>query len=174
MAFSVLNRKPDSGLGNVRSSPGDPSRNVDWILLLGQSILIVIGCLTVYSASRTKGVDQPYEFLFAQRQVVFVIIGALLTLVDLSAREYLEKGQIARFLCVFLPGLSLVQIGGSFPEMTATAGASWLLAFGLSHIRPWGRTQFQQQPDEQEPASDDDEEVEKFSERDRRPRATSV
>ena len=33
MALTFLARRPDSGLGNIRSSPGDPSRNVDWILL---------------------------------------------------------------------------------------------------------------------------------------------
>ena len=35
MGLSMLQRKPDSGLGNIRSSPADPSRNIDWVLLLG-------------------------------------------------------------------------------------------------------------------------------------------
>ena len=34
MGLSMLQRKPDSGLGNIRSSPADPSRNIDWVLLL--------------------------------------------------------------------------------------------------------------------------------------------
>ena len=28
-----LQRKPDSGLGNIRASPASPSRNIDWVLL---------------------------------------------------------------------------------------------------------------------------------------------
>ena len=31
MALNMLSRKPDSGLGNIRASPGSPSRNIDWI-----------------------------------------------------------------------------------------------------------------------------------------------
>ena len=30
MGLTFLHRKADCGLGNIRSSPGDPSRNVDW------------------------------------------------------------------------------------------------------------------------------------------------
>ena len=53
MALTFLSRRPDSGLGNIRSSPGDPSRNVDWVLLGTQGLLTVIGCFIVYSASWT-------------------------------------------------------------------------------------------------------------------------
>ena len=42
MALSMLSRKPDSGLGNIKASPGSPSRNIDWILLLAQSALAII------------------------------------------------------------------------------------------------------------------------------------
>ena len=37
----LVRRKPDSGLGNIRSSPAAPSRNVDWALLLAQAALTV-------------------------------------------------------------------------------------------------------------------------------------
>ena len=50
MALTFLQRKPDSGLGNIRSSPSDPSRNVDWVLLLLQMSLAVIGCFVIFSA----------------------------------------------------------------------------------------------------------------------------
>ena len=36
MATSFLSRKPDSGLGNIGASPGDPSRNIDWVLMSAQ------------------------------------------------------------------------------------------------------------------------------------------
>ena len=51
---SLLQRKPDSGLGNIRASPADPRRNVDWVLMLVQGLLTVIGCAVVYSATRTR------------------------------------------------------------------------------------------------------------------------
>ena len=105
MAFSVLNRRPDSGLGNVRSSPGDPSRNVDWVLLVAQAALTVIGCLTVYSASRTK-VSNPY--LFATRQVVFVIIsiGAMLLIMSLDYSWLRERARA--FYVASLVSLGLI------------------------------------------------------------------
>ncbi len=54
MALTFLQRKPDSGLGNIRSSPGDPSRNIDWVLLLTQGVLTVDGLLR-----RLLGVAHP-------------------------------------------------------------------------------------------------------------------
>jgi rod shape determining protein RodA len=75
MALTFLTRKPDSGLGNIRSSPGDPVRNVDWVLLVTQGLLTVIGCLIVYSASRTRLSADPYAFV--TRQVVFAIVGCV-------------------------------------------------------------------------------------------------
>ena len=50
----MLQRKPDSGLGNIRSSPADPSRNIDWVLHVAQAALTVIGCFVVFSATRTR------------------------------------------------------------------------------------------------------------------------
>ena len=48
-------RKPDSGLGNIRASPGSPSRNIDWVLLLAQGgARRSSGCSSIYSASYTK------------------------------------------------------------------------------------------------------------------------
>ena len=63
--MTFLQRKPDSGLGNIRSSPGSPSRNIDWVLLFAQSALSVIGLAVIYSASHTKFSD---PFLFVTRQ----------------------------------------------------------------------------------------------------------
>ncbi len=100
MAFSVLNRRPDSGLGNVRSSPGDPSRNIDWLLMLAQAALVVVGCFTVYSASRTKvtgGSDVPFGYLYATRQVIFVIIAAAAMLFVMSL-DYAWLRERAKFL----------------------------------------------------------------------------
>src|SRR5262245_40392882 len=75
MSLTFLSRKADSGLGNIRSSPGDPVRNVDWVLLITQGVLTVIGCLVVYSASRTRIAEDP--FAFVTRQVVFAIVASV-------------------------------------------------------------------------------------------------
>jgi rod shape determining protein RodA len=75
MALTFLSRKPDSGLGNIRSSPGDPVRNLDYVLLLMQGALTIIGCFVVYSASRTQIAGDPYAYV--TRQVVFAIIACV-------------------------------------------------------------------------------------------------
>lgn len=81
---TLLHRKPDSGLGNIRASPASPWRNVDWVLLLVQGLLTVIGCATIYSATRTRRAD-PFQFL--QRQVIFVVL-ATIVLVVVIAIDY--------------------------------------------------------------------------------------
>jgi rod shape determining protein RodA len=85
VALTFLVRKPDSGLGNIRSSPGDPSRNVDWVLLVTQGLLTVIGCFVVFSASRTRIPGDPYAFV--TRQVVFAIIAGVV-MVAVMAVDY--------------------------------------------------------------------------------------
>jgi rod shape determining protein RodA len=75
MTSTFLIRRPDSGLGNIRRSPGDPSRNIDWVLMFVQWLLIAIGCFVVFSASRTRIEGDPYAFV--NRQVVFAIVGAV-------------------------------------------------------------------------------------------------
>jgi len=68
-----VSRRPDRGLGNIRSSPGDPSRNIDWVLLIAQGALTVAGCFIVFSASWTTVEGDPYAFV--TRQVLFAIVG---------------------------------------------------------------------------------------------------
>jgi rod shape determining protein RodA len=81
VGLSLLHRRPDSGLGNIRSSPGAPSRNIDWTLLIGQGLLTVIGCCVVFSATRTQSGD-PY--LFVTRQVVFAIVATVVMVVVMA------------------------------------------------------------------------------------------
>eukprot|EP01041_Mallomonas_annulata_P020823 gene20823-40728_t len=93
MTLTFLQRKPDSGLGNIRSSPSDPSRNVDWLLMLVQAALAAIGCFVIYSASRTK---QPDPFTYVTRQVVF-LIAAVIAMVVVMAIDYETLRERARF-----------------------------------------------------------------------------
>ena len=68
----------------------------------------------------------------------FALIGFLLTLVDRSAALALHGGNAMRFAVWFLPGVSLLNIGGSFVEATSTAGAALIMAaligFLLRHL----------------------------------------
>jgi rod shape determining protein RodA len=131
MAFSVLNRRPDSGLGNVRSSPGDPSRNLDWILLLVQATLVVVGCMTVYSASRTKGIELPYGYTFVTRQVVFVIVGVAVMAFVMSL-DYAWLRERARFLY----GLTIVSLVLVFLLAKVSNGAQLSFDLGPINIQP--------------------------------------
>lgn len=131
MAFSVLNRRPDSGLGNVRSSPGDPSRNVDWVLLLTQAALVVCGCLTVYAASRTKGADLPYGYLYATRQVIFVII-SILAMFAVMSLDYAWLRERARFFY----GLTIVLLMLIFLLAKVSNGAQLSFDVGPIKLQP--------------------------------------
>ncbi len=95
MALTFLSRKPDSGLGNIRSSPGDPSRNVDWVLMITQGALTVVGCFIIYSASRTRIAGDPYAFV--TRQVVFAI-AACVAMAAVMAVDYEWFKERAAFL----------------------------------------------------------------------------
>jgi len=133
MAFSVLNRRPDSGLGNVRSSPGDPSRNVDWVLLFAQSALVVCGCLTIYSASRTKAVGQnlPYGYQFVTRQVIFVIV-AIVVMLFIMSLDYAWLRERAKFFY----GVTIMLLVMIFLLAKVSNGAQLSFDIGPINLQP--------------------------------------
>jgi len=116
----MLHRRPDSGLGNIRSSPGDPSRNIDWILLGAQILLTVAGCFVVYSATRTDPDIDPY--LYVTRQVVFAIAAAVVMFVVMSIDyELLRERARTVYGITVLALLALLVLGktgaaGSFAD----------------------------------------------------------
>lgn len=100
MPVGLLQRKPDSGLGNIRSSPGSPSRNVDWVLLTAVAALSLIGLAIIYTSSRTKyapGATVPYGFTFVTRQEIF-LIAAVIGMVVVMSFDYEWWKDHARFL----------------------------------------------------------------------------
>ena len=110
MARTLISRRPSSGLGNIRRSPGDPSRNVDWVLLVTQFLLMVIGCFVVYSASRTRIEGEP--FAFATRQVVFGIIGLVAMVVVMSIDyETLKDRAVSIYIATIAMLVLLLLIG---------------------------------------------------------------
>lgn len=128
MSLTFLQRKPNSGLGNIRSSPSDPSRNVDWVLMITQAALMAIGCAVIYSASRTKQSD-PY--LYVTRQVIFVIAAVVVLIVVMSI-DYEWLRERARFFYgVTLMILVLVIIAG-----TVSGGARLSFDLGPINIQP--------------------------------------
>jgi hypothetical protein len=66
--------------------------------------------------------------------VVFLVIGVLVATFDRFAARSLARGDAARFLLWYLPGLSLLQIGGSFVEVTSSAAAAIVVAAVLNHV----------------------------------------
>jgi len=47
MAFALFERSPSSGLGNIRRSYGEPSRNIDWVLMIAVAVQTTIGAVIV-------------------------------------------------------------------------------------------------------------------------------
>jgi hypothetical protein len=66
--------------------------------------------------------------------VGFLVIGALLALVDRGAIRMLRSGNVRGFTLWYLPGLSLLQVGGSFVEITSTAAAGFAMALVLNYV----------------------------------------
>jgi hypothetical protein len=60
--------------------------------------------------------------------VVFVILGGVISYADRQAQQRLRAGAAGRFLRWYLPGLGLLQVGGSFSEATSTAAAALVVA----------------------------------------------
>jgi hypothetical protein len=71
--------------------------------------------------------------------ILFFILGAVLIWVDRWAALRLRQGDGNGFLVWYLPGLCLLQVGGSLSEMTAAAGASWLMAFTVNRVARYKR-----------------------------------
>jgi hypothetical protein len=66
--------------------------------------------------------------------MAFLVIGAVITLVDQNAADRIGKGQAGSFLMWYLPGQALLQVGGSFAEVTSTAAAAFVMTFVLSRL----------------------------------------
>ena len=103
MSLPIVRRRPDSGLGNIRSSLGSPQRNIDWSLLTSVVMLSVIGAFSIYSATFWKVDSDPYWF--ATRQVIFLIVAAVVLAVVMSF-DYTMLNDRAYFLY----GISLIAL----------------------------------------------------------------
>lgn len=64
----------------------------------------------------------------------FALFGTVLVYVDRSAFVWLYRGHAGRFAMWFMPGISLLVVGGSFVELTGTAAASAALVWLLRRV----------------------------------------
>jgi rod shape determining protein RodA len=98
IAERIIQRGPT--FGSLRRTPGDPRRNIDWVMMAAVVGIIAIALPIVYSTtykflpSRQRPLD---PFLYTQRQVIFVIVGGL-AMALVMALEYQWWKERARFL----------------------------------------------------------------------------
>jgi len=64
----------------------------------------------------------------------FLVIGVVVMRIDGKAARALHRGDVRSFVLWYLPGLSLLQIGGSFVDVTSTAAAGVVMAAALRHL----------------------------------------
>jgi hypothetical protein len=85
-----------------------------------------------FAVGTSVGIGQVMEFYvnFGTPGVVigFALIGLLLGLLDIAATHRLTAHNLHGFVLWFLPGISLLQVGGSLVEMTSSAAASVFVA----------------------------------------------
>ena len=129
MAYPILNRRPQSRLGNMRSGPGDPRRNIDWTMLAPVVLLGVIGAFAIYSATYWKVDADPYWFTV--RQVTFLIASAVV-LVIVMAFDY----QVLRERAFFLYGCSVIALLMVLSVGALKGGARLSFDFGPIAFQP--------------------------------------
>jgi hypothetical protein len=85
-----------------------------------------------FAEGTSVGIGQVMELYinFGLTSVVigFVVIGGVLAYLDETAVRALMRGDVRKFVLVYLPGLSLLNVGGSFVESASTAAAGLAVA----------------------------------------------
>lgn len=110
MSIPLLSRRPDSGLGNIRASPARPSRNIDWTLMFAALALATAGVFAIYSVTWFRYQD-PY--LFTTRQVVWLILAAIVLTVVMSLDYHWLKERAMFFYGCTLLVLALTLFAGA-------------------------------------------------------------
>ena len=106
----------------------DPVRNIDWILMIAVIVQSVIGLFIVFSATHLRLIDQNFDpFVYTQRQVIFVILGAATMAVVMALGHEWFRSQAALLYGGVVLLLVLVLVGGA-----VTGGAR--LAFDLGPV----------------------------------------
>jgi hypothetical protein len=64
----------------------------------------------------------------------FFVIGGLMSWIDVEAGRRLAGGDVGGVVPLFLVGIALLQVGGSFVEASASAGASLTVAWLINRF----------------------------------------
>jgi hypothetical protein len=65
---------------------------------------------------------------------VFALLGVVIALVDRRAGQHLSEGNWRSFVRWYLPGLSLLQVGGSFVELTSSVGTAIAVGYLVTRV----------------------------------------
>ncbi len=86
----------------------------------------------VFAEGTSVGVGQVMEFYinFGVWGILmgFLVMGALVGLIDEAAGERMFAGEWSSFILWFLPGITFLQVGGQLVEVTSSAAAALILA----------------------------------------------
>lgn len=86
-----------------------------------------------FAVGTSIGIGQVMEFYinFGTMGVLigFLVLGLIVTICDTCAAERLGSGDLHGFVLWYMPGLSLLQVGGSLAEITSSFAASVFVAF---------------------------------------------
>lgn len=132
MGISLFTRRPNSGLGNVKRSIVDPTRNIDWVLMSAVGALTIIGTFIIYSATRPRLLNRGADpFFFVQRQIIFIIL-AIVVMAVVMWMDYVQlRGSAELFYAVTLVLLVLVLVTGA-----VTGGARLSFDLGPISVQP--------------------------------------
>jgi rod shape determining protein RodA len=132
MSISMFTRRPNSGLGNVKRSIVDPTRNVDWVLMSAVGALTIIGTFIIYSATRPRLLNRGADpYFFVQRQIIFIIL-AIVVMAVVMWMDYVQlRGSAELFYAVTLVLLVLVLVTGA-----VTGGARLSFDLGPISVQP--------------------------------------
>ena len=89
-----------------------------------------------FAEGTSVGIGQVLEFYanFGTTGVLlgFLIFGVVISTLDARAAECLNASDVQGFVLRYLPGLSLLQVGGQLVEITASALGSFIVAYLVS------------------------------------------
>jgi rod shape determining protein RodA len=132
MVSAIFNRRPDSGLGNIKRGFADPGRRIDWVLMSAVGALTIIGAFIIYSATRPRLLNRGADpFTFVQRQIIFIIL-AIVVMAVVMWIDYVQlRGSAELFYAVTIVLLVLVMVTGA-----VTGGARLSFDLGPISIQP--------------------------------------
>jgi hypothetical protein len=91
-----------------------------------------------FARDTSVGIGQVLEWYvnFGRAGIVvgFLLTGIVMALIDRCSLLALRRGDLQAFTLWFLPGISLLQLGGSFVDVTSGGAAALVVALVLNQI----------------------------------------